>query len=311
LTVLIIMGLVMKCFYRLSLLLISFLIISCSDSLKEKGSAEYIASVKKWHNTRLENLKKENGWLNLIGLYWLKEGENKFGSDKSNDFIFPENSEKFMGSFFLKDSVIILTVNQGVNIKAKNSVVEKMEMQYDLQGNPTILEYKSLRWFIIKRGEKYGVRLRDLNAELVKSFSGIETFPINEDWKIEAQFEKYNPPKEIQIPNILGTIEKELSPGAIIFTKDSKEFKLGVTDAGDSYFVIFADLTNGVDTYGAGRFLSVEKPDSSGKIYIDFNKAYNPPCAFTKYATCPLPPKQNHLKLEVTAGEKNFEGGAH
>jgi uncharacterized protein (DUF1684 family) len=300
----------MKYLFNRSVFIFSILLIGCSESFNEKGSTEYISSIKKWNETRLENLKKEDGWLNLVGLYWLKEGENKFGSDKSNDIVFPEkNAEKFMGSFFLKDSVITLIVNQGVIIKTENSVVEKMKLRYDLQGNPSVLEYESLRWFIIKRGDKYGVRLRDLEADLVRSFSGIETFPINEDWRIEAKFDEYKPPKEIEIPNILGTIEKEKSPGAILFMKGSKEYKLDVTDAGNSYFIVFADLTSGNETYGAGRFLYVDKPDSSGEIYIDFNKAYNPPCAFTKYATCPLPPKQNHLKLEITAGEKNFVGG--
>jgi hypothetical protein len=300
----------MKYFSISFLILLSVILNCCKPNLKEKGTSQYITEVKEWHKQRIENLKKENGWLNLIGLFWLKEGVNSFGSDKTNDILFPENiSENFMGVFELMDSIVTIKVMDGIKIINEGNPIEEMKLRYDLQGKPTVLEYKSLRWNVIKRGEKFGIRLRNLDAELVKSFPGIETYPIKDDWKIEALFEQYNPPKEISIPTVIGTIEKEKSPGALIFTKDGIELKLDVTDAGKSYFVIFADRTNGNETYGAGRFLSVDKPDSSGKIFIDFNKAYNPPCAFTKYATCPLPPAQNHLKIEITAGEKIFGEG--
>lgn len=294
-----------------SFLLISFLIFGCSKSIREKGSPEYITGVKEWHKKRIENLKKDNGWLNLAGLYWLNQGENKFGSDKKNDVVFPEGKAPlFMGSFFLKDSVVTIRINDGVEVFLENcESVTELELRHDQQKGTTILDHGSLRWNLIKRDDRYGIRLRDLDAMLVKNFPGIETYPVNDDWRIEAKFEEYNPPKEIEIPTIIGTIEKEKSPGALIFEKEGSSFRLDVTDAGKSYFVIFADLTSGLETYGAGRFLTVDKADSTGKIYIDFNKAYNPPCAFTKYATCPLPPKQNHLKLEITAGEKNFGEG--
>lgn len=289
---------------------IIIILIGCTKKIEEKGSAEYVLEINEWHAKRIENLKKENGWLNLVGLFWLKEGENKFGSDKSNYIIFPDSAPRFMGSFFLKDSTVEMKVNKGVEIFFENrEQVNTVIMKHDQQKGTTIFDHGSLRWNLIKRGDKYGIRLRDLNSELVINFPGVEMFPINVDWRIEAEFESYNPPKEIDVPTVLGTIEKEKSPGALVFTKDNKKYRLDVTDAGKSYFVIFADLTNGKETYGAGRFLSVPKADSTGKIVIDFNKSYNPPCAFTKYATCPLPPKQNYLSLEVTAGEKNYGEG--
>lgn len=301
----------MKLLRKTFLLFSIIMLIGCSDNLQEKGSPKYVAEIKEWHSKRIENLKKENGWLNLAGLFWLKEGENKFGSDKSNDLIFPENkSPKFMGSFILKDSIVILKVNSGVEVFLDNcEEVKEMELKHDQQKGTTILDHGSLRWNLIKRGDRYGIRLRDLDAKLVKNFQGINTYPINEDWRLEAEFEPYNPPKEIEIPTVIGTIEKEKSPGSLVFKKDGNQYRLDVTDSGNSYFVIFADRTNSKETYGAGRFLSVNKADSTGRIYIDFNKAYNPPCAFTKFATCPLPPQQNFLKLEVTAGEKNFGEG--
>lgn len=282
------------------------LILACQEKLIEKGNPEYIKEIKNWHKKRIENLKKENGWLNLVGLYWLKEGENSFGSNEANDLIFPKKAPAFIGKFFLKDSIVRVEINENVDVFSDGKKIKSLELKNDKDGNPTILQHGSLRWYIIKRGNKYGVRLRDIESELVKNFKGIETFPINEDWKIEAKFEPYNPPKKIFVPNIIGMIEEESSPGSLVFTKDGKTFKLDVLDEGDSYFLIFADETSGKETYGGGRFLYIKKPAPNEKIYIDFNKAYNPPCVFTKYATCPLPPQQNYLKLRITAGEKKY-----
>lgn len=295
----------------ITLLLIVIIFIRCASELKENGSPKYISEIKEWHNKRIENLKKENGWLNLAGLYWLKPGENKFGADKSNDLIFPEGkAPAFIGLLILKDSVVTIKVNDGIEVKSKGEKVATLELKNDTQGE-TVLELGSLRWFIIKRGEQYGVRLRDLESELLKTFKGVDSFPINSDWRIEAKLEKYNTPKKVEVPNVLGMIDTSFVAAALTFEKDGVAYKLDPIDGGKQYFVIFADETSGDETYGAGRFLYVDKADSTGKIYIDFNKAYNPPCAFTKYATCPLPPRQNHLRIKITAGEKVFHGEGH
>ncbi|MFA3784038.1 DUF1684 domain-containing protein [Melioribacteraceae bacterium 4301-Me] len=294
------------------IVLIPFLLNNCVTKLKEKGSSEYIEEIKKWHNRRIENLKKENGWLNLVGLYWLKQGENKFGSSSKNDIVFPAGeAPKFIGSFTLNGSNVRVKINKNIEVKSDGKIVEEMELISDEKGEPTILSYGSLRWFVIKRGEKFGIRLRDLEAPLVRSFTGIETFPINSDWRIIADFKKYDRPRKIEIPNILGSAEIDSTSGEVVFKKNNKTYSLIALDEGNLLFIIFGDKTNGEETYGGGRFLYANKPDSAGKVILDFNKAYNPPCVFTKYATCPLPPEQNHLDLEVTAGEKMFHGGAH
>ncbi len=301
-----------KLILNLFLILFAFFAISgCGKEYSEKGSARYIKEINDWHRKRIANLRKENGWLNLVGLYWLKEGTNTFGSDPSNDIIFPEGkARKFLGKFVKTDSVITIVVNEHSLVFLNGSSVKKMRMIDDLHENTTILSHKTLRWHIIKRGpDKYGVRLRDLEADLLKSFEGIERFPVNEDWRINAEFMPYNPPKELNIPTIIGTIEKELSPGKLSFKIQGEKFTLDVTDAGDKYFIVFADLTSGEETYGAGRFIYTDKPDSNNRVILDFNKAYNPPCAFTKYATCPLPTKGNYLNIAVTAGEKNYGHG--
>ena len=283
------------------------MVISCNQSVPEqKGSPAYLAEIRSWHQKRIENLKKENGWLNLAALYWLKNGENKFGTAPDNDFVLPEGkAPNYVGSFFLKDSFVTVKINPGVKVFHKEAIVGEMQMDSDLSGDPTVLRLGSLRWFIIKRGEKFGVRLRNLEAPLLQEFKGIETYPINADWRIEAVFEPYNPPKKLAIPTILGTVEEEISPGALKFQVDGKTYTLDPVGNG-KLFLVFADETNGIETYGGGRFLYVDTPDSLGKTIIDFNKAYNPPCVFTKYATCPLPPEQNYLRLGITAGEKNY-----
>jgi len=287
------------------ILVISFL-IGC-EQYKEKGSPAYIKEINDWHKKRIENLKKENGWLNLVGLFFLKEGENTFGSGNQNDFVIddPQLPEKIC-TFILKDTLVEMIANDNVELLVDSLPVKRIFLNHDLTGKPTIVAYKNYRWFIIKRGNKFALRVRNLKASLVKEFKGIDRFPVNEDWKIVADFIPYNPPKEVLIPSIIGIPEKEISPGKVRFKVGDKTFELQALDAGDKLFFVFADETNGKETYGAGRFLYADKPDSNGKVILDFNKAYNPPCAFTKYATCPLPTPDNYLKIRVTAGEKKY-----
>jgi uncharacterized protein len=283
----------------------------CKAVLQEKGDPKYISEIKSWHSKRIENLKKENGWLNLVGLIWLKNGENKIGSAKSNDAVFPESAPPIIGTINLKDTLIDIEISAGVNVTCEGRKVEKMKLHADTQGNAEVLAVDSFRWNIIKRQQKIGIRLRNLEAPLIKNFKGIEMFPINDDWKIEAKFLPFDPPKKIPVPNILGMVDTSNAVGMVVFEKEGRKFWLDALEEGEKLFIIFADETSGKETYGAGRFLYLDKPKEGEKFYIDFNKAYNPPCNFTKFATCPLPPKQNNLRLAVTAGEKVYEGGGH
>jgi hypothetical protein len=182
-----------------------------------------------------------------------------------------------------------------------------MKLKDDLSDSTTVLQLGSFRWFIINRDGKYGVRLRDINAPLVKEFKGIDTYPVDEKWKVEAKFELYPEPKVIEIPNIIGSVENDTVKGRLVFTLNGYSYTVDPVSEGNEFFIIFADETNGEETYGAGRFLYTDKPDSHDMVEMDFNKAYNPPCAFTKYATCPLPPKQNYLHIKITAGEKKYD----
>jgi uncharacterized protein (DUF1684 family) len=263
----------------------------------------YEAQIKDWHQKRIESLKAESGWLNLAGLFWLKEGTNTFGSDEQNDILFPkEKSNPFLGEINLNKGKITLNAKPGSEVYAGDQPVSELDLFPE--GKPVTLKHQSLRWFVIKRGDKYAIRLRDLESQYLKEFTGIERFPVQEKWRVRARFEP-TVGRTVPITDVTGRTENQVSPGTLIFQVDGKEYKLDAVGTPDNLFIIFADQTNKSLTYGAGRFLyaSVE-PD--GTAWLDFNKSINPPCAFSPYATCPLPPKQNKLTVAVTAGEKRY-----
>ena len=285
------------------LLFLNIFLFGCT----QEPDTPHIKSVKEFHSKRIERLKQPNSWLSLVGLYWLKEGKNNFGSDKSNDIVFPEGiAPKFVGTFSLEDTIVTININKGINVFHNDSLVTSLVLQNDMTEKPTVLKHGSLNWYLIKRGDRFGIRLKDSESKLLKEFDDIDMFSIDQNWRIEAEFEEYDQPKEVDIPTAIETIEKGTAHGKLIFNIDGTQFSLEPLGKVDGLFLVFGDKTNGEETYGAGRFLIVDKPDSTGKIFIDFNKAFNPPCVFTKYATCPLPTKENYLNTKITAGEKNF-----
>ncbi len=287
-----------------TILFVLILFTACNTNNKDA----YTQSINEWHKKRITALTKNTGWLTLSGLFWLEEGENTFGSDSSNQIIFPPKAPKFMGSFFLNDSLVSIKINEGVDVLIDSTKVTSMPLKNDNQKGMQVMSDGSLIWYIIKRTDKYGIRLKDTEHPNLKSFKGIEQFPIDAKWRVKARLEPYDSTKTIRIPNVLGQVSDSPCPGALVFEIDGKTYRLDpIADKNDDeYWLIFADETNEEETYGAGRFLYVDKVDSTGTTYIDFNKAYNPPCVFSPYATCPLPPLQNRLPIRVTAGEKNW-----
>lgn len=292
-------------------LFLSFMLFLFACTQKPTADPNYVREIDNWHNKRINRLKADNGWLNLAGRFWLKQGESTFGSAKDNDIVVESSKvpEK-IGSFKFKDSVVTFKTKDGVDVLLNGNPVKEIVMIDDQKKDMTVLQIGSIKFNLIVRDTLYGIRFRDLKSELVKNFKGIERFPVHESWKFNAKFEAYNPPKEIAVPNVLGQVSKEKSPGAVMFKREGKTYKIDAVDEGDdNLFLIIADRTSGNETYGGGRFMYVKKPDSTGTIILDFNKAYNPPCVFTKYATCPLPPLQNYLKLRIKAGEKMYNEG--
>ncbi len=282
------------------------------DSPREKA---YIESVNRWHAQRIARLKRKDSWLTLAGLFWLQEGENSFGAAQDNRIRFPAGkADSHIGVLVLKDSSVTIRVFPGVEVTdTLGNPVREGILRDDSRGKPTILKHRSLLFYIIKRGKRFAVRLKDTEHPNLKKFTGIERFPVDPRWRVRAVLKPFPTPRTVPIPTVLGTIVNEPTPGVLEFTiRRQKYYLTPLGKPGDAeYFIIFGDETNGEETYGAGRFLEVPAPDSSGVTFIDFNKAYNPPCAFTPYATCPLPPEENELPIRVTAGEKNYHGASH
>lgn len=272
---------------------------------KATGAA-YTEEVEQWKSKRLASLKGEDGWLSLVGLHWLKEGENKIGSDPSSEVPLPEGkSPRVAGSIFLNGGATKIEARPDSGITSEGKPVTTLELKSDADGKPTVLKLGTLTFHVIKRGERLGVRVKDSTSSERTNFRGLEYFPTDERWRVEARFEPHNPPKSIPIVNVLNMEEDTPSPGSLVFEVNGQTYRLdALTEEGEpQFFVIFADQTSGKETYGAGRYLYAGPPDSQGRLLIDFNKAYSPPCAFTKYATCPLPPEQNKLPVRVEAGE--------
>jgi uncharacterized protein len=269
-------------------------------------------TVEQWRAARVAELTGEQGWLTLVGLFWLDRGDNSFGRAASNRLVLDHPAlARQAGTFALDSSGVHFTARRGSGITHAGEPLSKVDMMTDSQGEPTVLSSGSLRFFIIERSGKIGVRVRDVDSPRRRQFTPIDYYPVDAGWVLTARFEPYEPHRHIRIINILGLEQDMDCPGALAFNKDGREWHLdAVLESPDdqTLFVMFADRTSGNGSYGGGRFLHVPLP-SQGSTRVDFNESYNPPCAFNNFATCPLPPDQNKLALRVESGEKAYGNG--
>jgi uncharacterized protein (DUF1684 family) len=275
----------------------------------------YRAEVKEWRAQREARLKADGGWLTLAGLFWLSPGANRFGTLPSAEIVLPEGSAPAKaGVFDLVGGRITLSLEPGVEGRIDGSrVMGAVTMRPDNPGLPTVLEMGTLTLYVIKRGDRYAVRVKDTNSPVRRSFTGLEWFDVDEGYRVVAKWVSYPQPKPLRVPNVLGETEAMPSPGYAEFTLGGRTVRLdGVLEdpRAEQLFFIMRDQTSGKETYGAGRFLYADLP-KAGEVVLDFNKAYNPPCAFTPYATCPLPPRQNWMPLRVEAGERAYGKSTH
>lgn len=279
------------------------------QAAKATPAVTYAEEIASWQSNRATRLKAEGGWLSVVGLNWLKEGDNRFGSEKSNDIVFPRGPARG-GTLRLRKGEVTLIPDPAADLRIDGQPAGEVRLSPDTSGKATTITTGSLSFFMIDRGGKIGLRLKDNDAKARKNFKGLEYYPVDPAWKVEARFEPYQPAKVIPIQNIVGMVDKLPSPGALAFSLGGREYRLDpvLEEGSDELFIIFKDKTSGRETYGAGRYLYAKKPVAGGPVILDFNKAYNPPCAFTDFATCPLPPPQNKLDLAVTAGEKKYDG---
>lgn len=265
-----------------------------------------------WQQTRLASLTAPNGWLSLIGLEWLKEGANRVGSAPGNDIVLRAGPAHLGVVTLSKDGSlhIVLDKDSGATVDGKS--VREATLVDDAHagaGAPSVVAFSSVSFLVIERDGRKALRVKDSNAETRTHFQGLDYYPADPSWRIVADWVPFNPPHELEIGSVLGTINKEKVPGKAVFQRDGHTYELmPIQEEPDSLFFVIADRTSGKETYGAARFLYADLP-KDGKVVLDFNRAYNPPCAFTPYATCPLAPPENRMDLAVTAGEKKYRAG--
>ena len=269
-------------------------------------------SEQDWRDGRAKRLASPNGWLTLVGLHWLQPGENVFGSDPECAIPLPAGkSPKRAGVLVLDGTAVRIKPEANAGLTVDGKPLTERVLGDDLAEKTDVVTLGDVSFFVIRRGDRIGVRVKDTQNPLRTQFKGLEYFPADPKWQVHGTFTAYEAPRKIAIPTVLGTTETMEAPGLVKLNLGGNEVTLEpvVEDPSDpKLWFIFKDATSAKETYGGGRFLYADMP-KDGKVAIDFNQAYNPPCAFTPYATCPLPPKQNWLPIRVEAGEKAFSGG--
>lgn len=287
----------------------AFFLSACTPAIPP-ANPEYLKAHEVWKTERLAELKAPDGWLALAGLYWLEPGANTFGSDSSNQLVFPSKSPANMGTFYLEgDSVrMVLTPDvQATESIAQNKVISATLRL--LPGTaPATYRHEALEWVLLERGGRYGIRLWDRENPAITAVRNIPTFPVHPGWVIEATLIPVDSSRTVRMQNVLGMAIEQASAGIMEFEKDGAIHRLEALEDPDGYFLIFADATTGKKTYSGGRYLHAPLAGKNGKITLDFNKAYNPPCVFTPYATCLLPPAANRMEIAIEAGEKTLPG---
>jgi uncharacterized protein (DUF1684 family) len=274
-----------------------------------ESKMSYADELAKWRQTQEKDLKANEGWLSVAGLFWLKEGANKIGTAPGCEVPLPAGSAPtIVGVITLQGTSVTLAVKDGVNVtqqdRGSNTTIEGggIGVGFGLKPDSTRINVGALTFMVIHRGDRMGVRLFDKSCKGYKEFKGLKWFAPNSKYVVKARFMPYDPPKSVNITNVIGDTVPVPVVGYVEFKLDGKTCHLDAQGSGSGLFINFRDNTSGKETYPAGRFLDAPKP-VNGEVTIDFNRATNPPCAFTSFATCPLPPRQNYLDIAISAGE--------
>jgi uncharacterized protein (DUF1684 family) len=264
--------------------------------------AAYLQSFEKWKTELVDDLKQN--WLVLAGLFWLKPGTNSFGSATDNAIVLP-SGPAHAGVFQLQGEDVSVEFQKGAAAKIDGQSPGSAKLQADVTGKPTVIEMGSLRMYVIQRGARLGIRLKDLNSEAARNYAGPIFFPIDMTYRVTGTFVPSDGKKTVDVPNVLGDVTPTPIAGEVHFNLNGQDLTLTALSGDPTKGVSFVigDLTSKTETYPGGRFLDTD-PVVEGKVVLDFNRAYNPPCAVTAYATCPLAPKENRLPVAISAGEK-------
>jgi uncharacterized protein (DUF1684 family) len=285
---------------------ITLVLVCALGTVSNAQDADYRAATEKWRTDYESDLKSDTGWLTISGLFWLHEGENRFGSDPLGDVVLPEGAAPpDAGYFEFHHGKTTVHVKAGVPVTLGGKLVETAELRPDSSDR---LVLGDISLWVHASGERYTVRLRDKNSKVRKAFTKLEWFPVDESYRVTARYQAYDAPKQVEMQNQAGDTLQVPVAGCVIFTLRGQELRLDAQPdekTGGLSFV-FRDLTSGKETYGASRFLDTS-PVKNGEVVLDFNEAYNPPCAYNPYTTCPLPPPQNRLRVRIEAGEMNYK----
>jgi hypothetical protein len=273
-------------------------------------------AVEAWRAQRYAALRRPRSWLTLAGLDWLAEGDNPIGIDASSA-VRLSRGPGFAGTIELRGGSATATSGPGGELRHDGRPADAVRIVADSDSSdevpPTLLEVERFQMNVIRRGprrERFAVRTWDTASPASSSFEGIPHWPVDPSWVVRATFEPATTPRTIRVPDVLGDVVDEATPGIVRFTRDGAEHELDALEGGEAgeLWLIFGDATNGTETYGGGRFLYTPSPAADGTVLVDFNRSYNPPCVFSPYATCPLPPARNRLALRVEAGERAWHG---
>lgn len=259
-----------------------------------------------WKNQRIKTLTAPEGWLSVIGLNWLKPGKNTMGSAKEMDIHLPDDAMGIVGQIEMTGDSLMFESAGEAYVTQDGKRVIRTALISDASPNPSVLTYKSYVFYIIKRGDKYGLRLKNTLNRARYELDSINTYIVNYNMIFDAFVSIPEVQESMVIEDITGLKQEYRIEASISFSRQGKDYKLQLFDGGkDFYFLIFKDKTSGINTYGGGRYMYIERPAmGSSQVILDFNKAFNPPCVFTDYATCPIPPSENYLDFGVEAGEK-------
>ena len=271
-------------------------------------AATWQEDLQSWKDSRVKSLTRPHGWLSLIGMEWFHNGDTSIGSASDNGIVLPHGPD-YIGTFNMVNGKITFKTNSDVLglLTINDKPAEKsFNVMMDTQENTSVFKIDTFLFYVIERG-KPALRIKDSKAKTLEEFKGLDYFDVSSKFRVDAEFVTYSPEKDVEIINVLGLLTKDKSPGYLKFKIGEKYYQLDTLDAGDEFYLIFADKTSGRSSYGPGRFLYVPKAKVDGSIKVDFNRAYNPPCAFTDYSTCPLPPPQNRIPVFIEAGEKKYQ----
>jgi uncharacterized protein (DUF1684 family) len=265
----------------------------------------YEQCLSNWKEERLVFLKSEGGYLNLAGLFWLRDGTNTFGSGPGNDIVFPDQAAAAIGTFDLRNGAVKLTVNAEVEVRHMDTPIRSIVMAGDSVKEPVVVRNGTFAWSVIKRDNRFAVRLRDFDNPIMKNFPAIDYYPTSNSSRVSAVLHAYEKPRVISVDTVIeGLNYNPWSPGTVKFEIDGQVFELEAYDAGNELFFVFGDQTSGRGTYPAGRFLYAQKPGSDGVTELDFNTAHSPPCAYNEFATCPIASARNRIAIRIMAGER-------